>query len=338
MVKTRPALLLSLLTLATTATAFSPYERGPHNTTHIHISTADNPELVEEVEVWVPVNVGLYNVFYFLSGITETTQLPAYAYSELFDHIASHGIAVVAPWSLILPDNPVDKVSYLESVMEWTYHNLNRQLHHNGLGLGVLLFLEHYLMGAHSAAAYVQVEYLKKTCYRVMGQVLVSPVDGMDSFCINPGTFLNYGNPTLVLGTGYDAVPGESGVACAPDELSNDRFYNAVDPEMTSKWSIKAPRFGHADLMDQYYINLVEETGYCGYNSELTHEEHDVYRRFVGGQIVAFYKGLYSVSEHKCNSYLSYVQDPSLMSVQVEVKHSNHTGMCPRGSCSWISP
>ena len=70
-------------------------------------------------------------------------------------------------------------------------------------------------MGGHSSGAHVQVEYLKKSCGRVTGQVWLSPVDGIDPaglvpvFCINPGTFLNYGTPTLLIAAGYDAVPGE---------------------------------------------------------------------------------------------------------------------------------
>ncbi|MPC88713.1 hypothetical protein E2C01_083632 [Portunus trituberculatus] len=59
--------------------------------------------------------------------------------------MASHGVAVLAPWSLSLPVNPVDKVPYLESVMEWVGQNLQEQLQLNGLMMGVVLNLDNYV-------------------------------------------------------------------------------------------------------------------------------------------------------------------------------------------------
>ncbi|KAK8374103.1 hypothetical protein O3P69_011840, partial [Scylla paramamosain] len=256
----------------------------------------------------------------------------------------SHGVAVVGPWSFSLPVNPVDKVPYLEGVINWAKVNLHKQLHINGVSVGVVLNLANYILGGHSSGAHVQVEYLKKSCGDVSGQVWLSPVDGMDPagllpiFCIEPGKYLNYGLPTLHLAAGYDTVPGASGFACAPGELSNLRFYDALHPEIASKWFINATRFAHADLLDQMFIETVEATQFCGYNSELTDEEHGVYRRYAAGQIVSFVKALYTVDEEKCSSYMAYLEDPTLMTVQVEAQHSNLKGTCPKASCSWFHP
>lgn len=338
---TRQILVLSLLTL-TTATTFSPYQRGPHSTTHISFAPADYPGLEEDLGVWVPIDVGIYNVFYFLSSFGGI--VPADASSELFDYLASHGVVVIAPWSTDMPVNPVQKVPYLESVMEWVDNNLQLQIQYNGVEMGVVLNLENYVLGAHSAGSHVQVEYLKKNCGKVIGQVWLSPVDGMDPagllpvYCITPGTFLNYGTPTLHIAAGLDPVPGASGLSCAPDFLSNQRFYNALNSEIAPKWSINATRFGHADLLNQIYVDLVESTDFCGHNSELTEEDHAIYRRYLGGQIVSFVKALYTIDEEECKSYIAYLEDPSLMTIDVDAEHSNPKGTCPKASCEWFAP
>ena len=49
---------------------------------------------------------------------------------------------------------------------------------------------------------------------QMLGQILLSPVDGVDPFglidnyAVTPGQFLNYNIPTLILSTGLDDVPG----------------------------------------------------------------------------------------------------------------------------------
>ncbi|KAK8379652.1 hypothetical protein O3P69_019553 [Scylla paramamosain] len=84
MVETRQVLVFTFLTLTSltaTTTAFDPYQPGPHNTTHIYISASDNPGLEEEIDVWVPTDIGLYPVFFFLSGLGGI--IPPIAYNEM---------------------------------------------------------------------------------------------------------------------------------------------------------------------------------------------------------------------------------------------------------------
>ena len=121
-----------------------------------------------------------------------------------------------------------------------------------------------FLMG-HSAGSHVIVSYLKHHCNKVKGQLLISPVDGfdpfglVDMFAITPGDYLNYDTPTLVIMTGLDDTPGSHIIggltpSCAPEDLSNTRFYNAM-PGNT--WLVNATLYGHGDFLDELYYDAM---------------------------------------------------------------------------------
>ena len=120
-----------------------------------------------------------------------------------------------------------------------------------------------FLMG-HSSGAHVIVEYFKHHCNKAKGQILFSPVDGFDPFglvdlfAITPGEYLNYEVPTLVIMAGLDNQPGfnigQLVPACAPDDLSNTRFYNAM-PGNT--WFVNATAYGHGDCLDEFYYDAM---------------------------------------------------------------------------------
>ena len=67
----------------------------------------------------------------------------------------------------------------------------------------------------HSSGAHIVTQYLKDGCRDVKGQILMSPVDGLDplgiveNYVITPGVPLNFDTPTLIMPTGLDNVPGK---------------------------------------------------------------------------------------------------------------------------------
>ena len=109
------------------------------------------------------------------------------------------------------------------------------------------------------------VEFMKHHCDLVKGQILFSPVDGVDpfglihNFAITPGQLLNYKIPSLLIMTGLDSVPGTitGGLtpACAPEEMSNVRFYDAL-PGTT--WLVNATKYGHGDVLDEFYYDAMD--------------------------------------------------------------------------------
>ncbi|KAK7077475.1 hypothetical protein SK128_024937 [Halocaridina rubra] len=165
----------------------------------------------------------------------------------------------------------------------------------------------------------------------------MSPVDGVDAaglipeFCITPGENLNFAIPTLHLYGGYDPKPGFSGLACAPEKLSNERFWNALSPD-SHRWSINATEFAHQEYLDEFYRLENEVTHFCGFNEDLPKDVYPVFRNFAAGSTVAFFRALFDAN---CNDYLVYLEDPNLMSVDTTERHVNPTGACPTPYCTW---
>ena len=67
------------------------------------------------------------------------------------------------------------------------------KLHGSGIDSGLQIDFDNIVMMGHSSGAHVVVEFLKHHCDMVRGQILFSPVDGVDpfglidNFAITPG-------------------------------------------------------------------------------------------------------------------------------------------------------
>ncbi len=88
------------------------------------------------------------------------------------------------------------------------------------------------------------------------GLILLDPVDGFDPFGIvkdyitNPPIQLPFITPTLIISTGLDSVSIFShGVACAPANISNVRFYDSLSGPT---WFNNFTSYGHADILDDW--------------------------------------------------------------------------------------
>ena len=125
------------------------------------------------------------------------------------------------------------KAEWVLGIKAWVEEELEEKLHKAGLDPGLVLDTENTIMMGHSSGAHVVVEFMKNHCDLMKGQILFSPVDGVDpfglidNFAITPGQLLNYNVPTLLIMTGLDSVPGTIAggftPACAPKEMSNLR-------------------------------------------------------------------------------------------------------------------
>ena len=76
---------------------------------------------------------------------------------------------------------------------EWVLEHMEDKLHGSGLDGGLQIDFDNIVMMGHSSGAHVVVEFLKHHCEMVRGQILFSPVDGVDpfglinNFAITPG-------------------------------------------------------------------------------------------------------------------------------------------------------
>lgn len=81
-------------------------------------------------------------------------------------------------------------------------------------------------------------------------------------------------------------IPKGLTAPCAPEELSNRRFYDGM---IGPTWMVNATGYGHADLLEPGLVDLVDELKYCAFHEGGDPDE--VYRRFLGGSVVSFAKG-----------------------------------------------
>ena len=112
---------------------------------------------------------------------------------EFIFRLASHGVVIIQPWALL--SNPTENyhAEWLLNVIEWVKAHMQKYLHTAGLNLGLELDFDNVLIMGHSSGAHVVVEFLKHYCENIKGQILFSPVDGVDpfgliqEFAITPG-------------------------------------------------------------------------------------------------------------------------------------------------------
>merc|ERR1712215_621655 len=303
--------ILSLTTLC--ALAGSPWGEGDLPVEHKFYNRFTINGLDHELDVWTPDAEGNFPVIYFLGGLGGI--IPGVAYDTLMRGISSHGYIVLQPWVLI--SNPGDNYAaeWLVGVQEWIEDNLEGKLHGDNINGGMHIDNDDVFLMGHSSGSHVIVEYLKHHCNKVKGQILFSPVDGfdpfglVDMFAITPGEYLNYDTPTLLIMTGLDNTPGSNIIGsmtppCAPDELSNMRFYNAMP---SNTWLVNATAYGHGDCLDELYYNAMQLIHFCGTDKD---QDRVSYRSFISGEIVSFLSAML----YDCN-YLMYIEDPSTMPV-----------------------
>nr|XP_027215328.1 chlorophyllase-1, chloroplastic-like [Penaeus vannamei] len=216
---------------------FDPNQPGPHDLIHFRVKALYTAGLNQSLDVWVPSSPGEYPLMYFLDGFAMGT--PPAAYAQVLSHVASHGVVVVAPWAMTM-ETPEHKLPSLITTMAWAEGQLVEKMVQHGVSEEVVVDFGTLLGAGHSAGAHTLVALLKaKGCGAFKALVLLDPVDGADpmgmipEYCITPGEPLNFALPTLHLAAGFDPVPGFSGLACAPDQLSNERFWLALRPTPT---------------------------------------------------------------------------------------------------------
>ena len=203
---------------------------------------------------------------------------------------------------------------------------------------------------------------------------MLSPVDGVDpygfvqEYCITPGEKLNFEVPTLIMTSGLDGIPGNAshetlkgkkadfsfrpGISntgglvppCAPDELSNNRFWDALNGRA---WFNNATLFGHVDFLDpgatvdvidvsrkpflrafyqKFTVSFFQFLHFCASNPQ---DEIDfLFRAFVGGQTVSLFTGLLG----ECNNFM-YLSTEKRMPTRVQIREQNAEELCPFARC-----
>jgi len=196
-------------------------------------------------DIWSPAVAGSYPIMVFITGGGGIA--PGFSYEGIGKLMAEKGMVVTMLSRLAAPQPKTD--ADLESkALTWLEDNVNT------MGLTATANFDQLVLSGHSAGNHVFCNLLVNNCGngKAKAAVMMDPVDGFDpfgvypDFCVTPGKKVNFDTPALLLRTGLDPVVKKT-IACAPDKLSNDRFYNAWSGPI---WMINATDYGHLGVND----------------------------------------------------------------------------------------
>lgn len=213
------------------------------------VNVAANTSTPFDVTVWAPTQPGSYPLVVLVTGFMGN--MPAVGYSTVCSNLTKHGYVVAGLSKLQMPNATVEAHAMHTSIA-FVIASAPQLL-----PSGVSLEKGNVAVAAHSGGAHVVVQALEDSCGDVTALLLLDPVDGYDPWgmipgtAITPGRSLDFSTPMLTIGTGFDPVGvGMFDVACAPVNMSNDRFYNASSGPA---WSVNATAYSHINCLDEEY-------------------------------------------------------------------------------------
>ncbi|CAG0888979.1 unnamed protein product [Cyprideis torosa] len=273
---------------------FNPFSRGP-----FAIKTAKKIfGLVDQfkLKIYSPSTAGTFVPIYFLTGFQAST--PVSMYSELLELIASHGYTAIGAWIFLGSTNSNVLADKFTEVVTWSEQNLVQYLKEEyGFDTGFDIDFSNSVISGQSSGNHIAVAHLVRVgCGNFKALAMISPVDGQDPFGIvknyiipEDGTPLSLKIPSLTIKMEYDprkGIPLFFYPACAPEYLSNLRFYKALS---NPKWFVELKGYGHADVLNNgvALANSIFRLCYARLFSNKT-----LLKQTTAGLVVSFLNGL----------------------------------------------
>ncbi|XP_040384304.1 chlorophyllase-2 [Oryza brachyantha] len=240
--------------------------------------------------VAAPREAGEYPVVLFLHGYLANNSF----YSQLLEHVASHGFVVVGP-QLYAISGPgtTDEINSAAAVINWlAAGGLSSKLPPDVRADSTKVSISGHSRGGKVAFA-LALGHANVSLPPIAALVAVDPVDGMGAGKQTPPPILTYKEnslrvaaPVMVVGTGLGGLPrGPLLPPCAPRGVSHDDFYGEC--AAPTACHLVARDYGHTDMMDDVTPGArgLATRAVCrsgGARAPM--------RRFVGGAMVAFLK------------------------------------------------
>ncbi|WCJ21593.1 chlorophyllase 1 [Euphorbia peplus] len=320
--------LIASFLLLPNSNGVSVFEKGALKSSYyqLHESDVASNSPPKPLLIVTPTVKGTYPVVLFLHG---TCLLNSY-YTNLLQHISSHGYIIVAPqlYSCLkygfIPMLPIKGTSELDdaaNVTNWLTSGLQTVLPENVVG-----DVEKLCVGGHSRGgkiAFALALGYATTPLQVKISALagVDPVEGIrifnqdipvlpDVLTYEPDSF-NLTIPVVVTGSGL----GNQSIcqlfcpACASDGLNHDEFFNECK---APAGSFVATGYGHMDILNDNISDIVGELTIAACKSG--ERPKDPMRKSVGGIIVAFLDAYF---DGIIGEYMNIVEQPSIAPVEL---------------------
>jgi len=193
--------------------------------------------------IYAPETEGSYPVMVYITGGGGLA--PGSSYSDLASAMVDKGMIVTVLSRTAMPA-PKKDAGLEAKALEWLQGNFPT------FKSKATPDFDKLVLSGHSAGNHVTCNFLADSCGNNLAKavVMMDPVDGFDpfgmvnNFCTTPGKKLEFDVPALLLRTGLDPVVKKM-VACAPDKISNQRFFEAWSGPI---WMVNATKYGHLDV------------------------------------------------------------------------------------------
>ncbi|CAN6677208.1 unnamed protein product [Malus baccata var. baccata] len=239
----------------------------------------NNPPPPKPLLIGMPCEAtGEFPVLLLLHGYL----LSNFFYSQLINHIASHGFIVIAPqlYTIVGPDSS-DEIKSTAAITNWLSKGLYPLLPPH-----VQANLSKLALAGHSHRGKVS------TSLKFSALIGIDPVDGMDTGKQTPPPVLTYvlqsfhlEMPVMVIGSGLGKVKRNPLFPpCAPKGVNHEDFFNEC---RKLACYFVAKDYGHLDMLDDDTKGITGKATYCLCKNGKSREPM---RRFVGGVVVAFIK------------------------------------------------
>lgn len=247
------------------------------------VSTTNISESPADIIVWQPQGSDDYPIVVFQHGFLMANS----HYSQLLEHVASHGFVVVAPQMYPADGIPLGKPSTFEEaelaneLYDWIETDLAG---HIDSGVDV----DSFGLAGHSRGGKVIWAALDDQPRSVGAVAGVDPVDGTGGPLGSEPRILDdpptIDAPILNIGTGLGSESvGTWAPACAPEEDNYEHFHDASS---SPAWQVVAPDYGHNDVLDDDPTGCGQECDAC-----VDGDSREPMRTLSAGLLVALFRG-----------------------------------------------
>lgn len=293
-----------------TTTGASVFRRGDLEVEGFKVENSAVSSLTPSLYVVTPTENGTYPVIQFHNGFLCSNT----SYSQVLEHIASHGFIVVAPQSKFTLSG-TKQIQYLAEVTNWLADGLQPELPDNVYADLTKLGLSGHSKGGKAAFCLALGAAGITLKLKFSALIGIDPVAGVNPVIRTDPNILTYiprsfelGIPVGVIGSGLgNQKKNFVFPPCAPDGVNHSEFFNECKPPCCY---FLAKDYGHMDVLN---VEVLPSPGECVCKSGNNPKELMI--RGTGGIVVAFMK---AYLEGDDSHLLAIVNDPDTAPIKLD--------------------